>query len=511
MVSYLSLVFIAIFGTFFSVVSFFVYLFTPPSNFPKNIPTIPFYYALLPLFRDVDQADLYRRYMKEPLEKYGAVKLFFGGQWNILVRKPAYVSEIFKYEDAYAKAGNQIKIPHSLVAEYTGENIISSHGEKWKLYHGVLKPALQADQDSNKLWENSRLLKDMFLSNSKQANGAGIPIYVPCHRVALANLSDVLYDSSFETMQRTDAPLHAIQMRIKPIIFNPIFMNFPFLDHLPLKIRQLGRAINREFRSTLRTSITKGHNHVCDPNDHKNVACRLIGAHDEGRLSDKDLEDNMVSTFLAGHENPQLALMSLMYLLGAHPEVQEAVRKEIQILYPADAPADHEPSYAEIHDLPLLTAVLYEGLRMFPPISQLINRRTAEPVVLGGKIPVPKGVFMGYNAYSTNRDIEFWGADSDDFKPERWGRSMDEINHLYRKANSKGAFISFHGGRRACLGQKFAMQQLRITILELVRGCKWKVDESWDGRMTPVSSCRRSGNTTELTRSLGRSTLPKRT
>lgn len=486
MVSYLALALVAVFGTLFGVVSFFVHLFTPPNNFPSNIPTIPFYYALLPLFRDVDQAEMYRQYLKEPLEKHGAVALFFGGQWNILVRKPAYIAEVFKYEDTYAKAGNQIKIPHSLVAEYTGENVISSHGEKWKLYHGVLKPALQANQDSTKIWENSRLLRDMFLSNSKQAHGAGVPIYVPLHRVALANLSDVLYESSFETMQRPDAALHAIQMEIKPIIFNPVFMNFPFLDHLPLKMRQLGRTLNRNFRSTLRTSITKKHDHVCDSNNHKNVACRLIGAYDEGILSDKDLEDNMVSTFLAGHENPQLALMSLMYLLGAHPAVQDEVRREVQTLYPAKAPADYEPSYNEIHNLPHLTAVVYESLRMFPPISQLINRRTTESVVLGGKLPVPKGVFLGYNAYSTNRDIEFWGTDSDVFKPERWGKNMEEINHLYRRANSKGAFISFHGGRRACLGQKFAMQQLRITISELVRGCKWKVDESWDGRMTPV-------------------------
>ncbi|KAF3010646.1 cytochrome P450-dit2 [Curvularia kusanoi] len=485
MVSYLSLIFIAAFATIFGVASFFVYLFTPPSNFPKNIPTIPFYYSLLPLFRDVDQAELYRQYMKEPMEKYGAVKLFTAGRWSILVRKPAYVAEVFKYEDTYAKAGNQVKLPHSLLAKYTGENIISSHGETWKRFHGIIKPALQADQDSTKLWKNSRLLKNMFLSNSKQANGAGIPIYVPCHRFALANLSDVLYESSFETMERPDAPLNALQMGIKPIIFNPIFMNFPFLDLLPFKSRQLGRALVKNFRSTLSNSVTRGHNHVCDPLSQKNVACRLIGARNEGRLSEKEFDDNIVATFLAGHENPQLVLISLMYLLGAHPEIQEAVRKEIQTLYPSNAPADFEPSYNEIHGLPFLTSVLYESIRMFPPISQLINRRTEQPIVLGGKIPIPKGVFLGYNVYSTNRDVEFWGVDSDEFKPARWGKDMDTINHLYRKANSKGAFISFHGGRRACLGQKFAMQELRITVIELVKGCKWVVDESWDGRMTP--------------------------
>ncbi|KAF1848413.1 Dit2 protein [Cucurbitaria berberidis CBS 394.84] len=487
MVSYLSLVFVAVFASFFAVFSFFVALFTPPRNFPKNIPTIPFYYGLLPLFKDVDQSELYRQYLKEPLSKHGAVKLFFGGQWNILVTKPSYIAEMFKHEATYAKSGNQVKIPHSVLAEYTGENIISAHGEKWRLYQGIIKPALQADQASEQIWKNSRILRGMFLGDSKKAAGNGIPIYTPLHRYALANLSEVLYSSSFETLQQMDAPLHTVQMKIKPIIFQPVFMNFPFLDYLPFKIRKLGRVLNKQFRSTLRTAITKGHlQHVCNENDNRNVACRLIGSHREGLLTDKALDDNLVSTFLAGHENPQLVLMSLMYLLGAHIEVQEAIRKEVQTLFPANAPADYEPKYADLHDLPFLTSVLYESIRMFPPISQLINRRTTAPVILGNKIPVPVGVYMGYNAYSTNRDIEFWGADAETFKPSRWGITNDEINHLYRRANSKGSFISFHGGRRACLGQKFAMQQLRITVVELVRGCKWRVDETWDGRMTPA-------------------------
>ncbi|KAF1942550.1 Dit2 protein [Clathrospora elynae] len=485
MVSYLSLVFVNTFATIFSVVSFFVYLFTPPRNFPKNIPTIPFYYGLLPLFKDVDQAKLYQQHLKEPLAKYGAVKLFFGGKWNILVTKPSYIAEMFKHEDTYAKSGNHVKIPHSVLAEYTGENIISAHGEKWKLYQGVIKPALQADQDSEPIWKNSRILRDMFLRDTKNAGGNGILIYSPLHRYALANLSEVLYNSSFETLQFMDAPLHMVQMKIKPIIFQPIFMNFPFLDYLPLKIRKLGRTLNKQFRGTLRTAITKGHTrHVCNENHKSNVACRMIGAHREGILTDKDLDDNFVSTFLAGHENPQLALMSLMYLLGTHIEVQEAVRKEIKALFPDNASADYKPDYADLHDLPLLTSVLYESLRMFPPISQLINRRTKAPVMLGNTIPVPGGVYMGYNAYSTNRDVDFWGADAEEFKPSRWGTTSKEINQLYRRANSKASFISFHGGRRACLGQKFAMQQLRITLTELVWGCKWKVDESWDERMT---------------------------
>jgi cytochrome P450 len=487
MASSLSLLFIAIFGAFFGVISFFVYLFTPPRHFPKNIPTIPFYYALLPLFFDVDQAENYKKYLKEPLAKFGAVKIFFAGQWNILVTKPSYISEVFKHEDIYAKSGNQVKLPHSVIAAYTGESIISAHGEKWKLYQGVMKPALQADQDPEQIWKNARLLNDMLIAEQKNAGSNGVPLYTPLHRYALANLSEVLYESSFETMQHMDSPLHMIQMKIKPILFNPVFLNFPFLDYLPLKVRNLGRAYNKQFRSTLRTAITKGHaNHCCNENDKRSVACRLIGSHREGILTDKDLDDNLVSTFLAGHENPQLVLMSLMYLVGAYPGTQAQLLEELETVFPATAPADYEPMYTELHDLPVLTSVLYEAIRMFPPISQLINRRTTEPVCLGNNIQLPAGIYVGYNAYSTNRDPDFWGDDADDFKPSRWGNNMEDINHLYRRANSKGAFISFHGGKRACLGQKWAMQQLRITLVQLVRGLKWTIDETWDGHMTPA-------------------------
>jgi unspecific monooxygenase len=486
MLSYFSLVVLAFAAAFFSVFSFAVYLFTPPRNFPKNIPTIPFYYALIPLFKDCDQAELYRQYLKEPLEKYGAVKIFFGGRWNILVRRPSYIAEAFKYEDIYAKSGNQVKIPHGVLAEYTGDNIISSHGKNWKLYTSVIKPVLQHDHNSAQLWRHSRLLKKMLLDDSKRTP-SGTPVYGLLQRYTLANLSEMILGCSFETLERTDAPLHMFQLRIKPIIFSPIFLNFPFLDHIPFKSRQKGRELSRAFRDTLRNHIVKAHeNHVCSA-DSNNLGCGLIAAYRDGRFTEKQLLDNFVSVFLAGHENPQLGILSLLYCLGAHTQVQDKLREEVNKLFTNDCDDSFEPSYATIHDLPYLTSVIYESLRMFPPISQLINRATSQAVNLGGAIHLPAGTYIGYNAYSTNRDTEFWGSDADEFNPSRWGNTMEEIQHLFRRANAKGAFISFHGGRRACLGQKFAMQQLRTTMVELLRGLRWELDETWDGRMTPVS------------------------
>ncbi|BCS29504.1 cytochrome P450 monooxygenase xanG [Aspergillus puulaauensis] len=473
-------VFLLLAGLVVIVTAGLVYLFTPPRDFPKDIPTIPFYYTLLPLIQNNDQVDLYRKYLEQPLTEYGAVKLFFGGRWNILVRKPEYIAEVFKHEDIYAKSGNQKKIPHGVLAEYTGDNIISAHGENWRLYTSIIKPGLQQDYDPAQIWKNSRLLVDLFLE--QQASGGSVVVNALLQRYTLANLSEVLLGSSFETLQKPNAPLHAFQLRIKPKIFDPIFLNFPFLDHLNLSTRQEARKLVAEFTDELCNTVQKGHTdcHSHEKAVPKNLGCRLLRAHETGMLTERQLRHNMISTFLAGHENPQLLLISALFLLADHRGIQERLRAEVTSLDSSD------PTPQTLASLPLLNAVIYEVLRLYPPISQLINRQTKSHTLLGGKIPVPAGTYLGYNAYSTNRDIEFWGATADEFRPGRWGSNMDEINALFRRANAKGAFISFHGGRRACLGQKFAMLEARVALVALLTRVRWELDPEWPRMMTPA-------------------------
>lgn len=140
-----------------------------------------------------------------------------------------------------------------------------------------------------------------------------------------------------------------------------------------------------------------------------------------------------------------------------------------------------------MQNITYLTSVIYETLRLYPPISQLINRRTTQDTLLGGTIPIPEGTYVGYYAYSTNRDREAWGPRADEFWPERWGTNVEEIAMNYRRANSRCNFITFHGGRRACLGERFTLFATRIMLVEIIRRVRWKLDRNWIDRMTPVS------------------------
>lgn len=136
--------------------------------------------------------------------------------------------------------------------------------------------------------------------------------------------------------------------------------------------------------------------------------------------------------------------------------------------------------------MPYLISVIYETLRMFPPIAMLINKKTSEDVLLGGEVLIPAGTYVGYNCYATGRDRKIWGDTADEFRPERWGTTMHDINNRYRKANTSAEFIAFHGGKRACIGQKFGMLEACASLFEIVKRLKWGVDPTWPEKMTPV-------------------------
>lgn len=168
----------------------------PPAHFPKNIPTIPFYYTLIPLFKEVDQEELYHKYLEDPLTEWGAVKIFFGGHWNVLITRPAYMAQVLKHDEDFPKTGNHVKNPHSVLALYTGENIISAVGETWKHFATLTKPALQADVDASIAIKNTHKLISILLQEHNKTNRVAVLEHIQAH--AIANVTESLLGSSFE-------------------------------------------------------------------------------------------------------------------------------------------------------------------------------------------------------------------------------------------------------------------------------------------------------------------------
>lgn len=140
-----------------------------------------------------------------------------------------------------------------------------------------------------------------------------------------------------------------------------------------------------------------------------------------------------------------------------------------------------------LRERPYLNSVIYEILRMYPPISQLVNRKTSRNIMLGNNILIPKDTYVGYICFGTGHDPNIWGADAEEFRPDRWGNEIAEIRQNYLSAKSTAKMVAFHGGMRACLGEKLALTEIRILLSEIVQKVEWDLDPEWHEMMTPVS------------------------
>src|SRR5438093_9148787 len=141
----------------------------------------------------------------------------------------------------------------------------------------------------------------------------------------------------------------------------------------------------------------------------------LLAAVDEesgARMSDRQLRDEMMTLFLAGHETTANALTWTWYLLSQYPEVEARLLEELHGVLRGRAPAA-----ADLPNLPYAEMVVRETIRLYPPAPGFA-REPIEDVTIGG-YKVPKGSLVTVNTYALHRDGRFFG-DPERFDPERF-------------------------------------------------------------------------------------------
>ena len=193
--------------------------------------------------------------------------------------------------------------------------------------------------------------------------------------------------------------------------------------------------------------------------DEDTAANILSVAIKSGGFSDEDLVNQMMTFLVAGHETTASALSWAICLLSKYPNIQERLRDEIRSSLPDPRLSITSITSANIDNLPYLNAVCNEILRLYSPVPLTI-RVAAQDVTLGAHL-IPKGTTFFIVPWATNANKDFWGADAEDFNPDRW--------MSVGKANTGGAensysYLTFLQGPRNCIGQGFARGELACLL-----------------------------------------------
>jgi unspecific monooxygenase len=118
----------------------------------------------------------------------------------VLVTRPEYLTELLRNEDKYVKAGNWKKIPWSVLAHLLGDNIISAHGESWRLYSSIMKPGIQRPvSDTAPLLKKSRQFARLLLhEQGLVGKGVGIAVNSFIQRWAVSVVGENFFGTDFE-------------------------------------------------------------------------------------------------------------------------------------------------------------------------------------------------------------------------------------------------------------------------------------------------------------------------
>jgi cytochrome P450 len=263
----------------------------------------------------------------------------------------------------------------------------------------------------------------------------------------------MMLDASEAIARRTSGWVRSMALRVKEAV------NEPFL--LPgarsPELRRVVELIDRTIQSMIDERRAKGL-------ERKDLLTRLLTARDDDkdgvRMTDKQVRDEAVTLFVAGHETTATALAWSFYLLARNPEALARARAEADAL--DDGPITRwDPSrYA------YCARVFREAMRLYPPVM-LFPRRTLEPVdICGYHLPARTITFV--SAYAIHYRADLY-ENPTRFDPDRW---LPE-NEARRP---KSAFLPFSAGPRFCIGTHFAMMEGPIVLATLLRRWHFAID-----------------------------------
>lgn len=190
--------------------------------------------------------------------------------------------------------------------------------------------------------------------------------------------------------------------------------------------------------------------------DRGDLLSRLLHAQDEddgAAMTDRQLRDEVMTLFLAGHETTANALTWTLYLLAQHPEVEAHLLGELHTVL-----TGREPSVADLPRLQFTEQVILESMRLYPPVYA-VSRKAIRACTIGSH-QIASGTTLILCQWLVHRDGR-WFAEPERFRPERWRDGSTLRMPRY-------AYFPFGGGPRVCIGNHFALVEAVLVLATLL-------------------------------------------
>jgi cytochrome P450 len=420
--------------------------FQPPG--PKGRPVVG---NLLEFRRD--KLAFFTRCARE----FGPVAGFHLGSRHLaLLSDPAMIEQVLVTEQKHFVKHFVLR----LLQPVLGDGLLTSEGDVWLRQRRLVQPAFQRSHVEAyagiMVAQTERMLAGWQAGDERD-------LHAEMMHLTLAIAAKALLDADvsgreFERVSRAmDVLMHDFVYRFEGIVKFPLWMPTLWNWRVKRQIRILDRLIY-----DIITFRRRG------PLDGDELLTRLMRAHDagaeqpgaRGTMTDRQLRDEVMTLFLAGHETTAGAMAWTFYLLARHPEVEARLQDEL-----ASVLGGRSPMAADLSRLTYTEHVITESMRLFPPVYA-VGRRAQHDCQIGG-YDVPEGTTFLMSQWVMHHDPRYFD-DPLEFRPVRWADGL-------AKRIPKFAYFPFGGGPRLCVGNTFAVLEAVLILATVAQRYRFEL------------------------------------
>ena len=417
-------------------------------------------HVLLGSLRDLnrDQLGFYTQCARE----YGdVVPVRLGPFPALLIYHPDVIEEVLVARNRDFIKSRGIR----LMRAFLGDGLFTAEGDLWLQQRRLMQPAFHRQRVA-------AYGETMAAYAARQAadwqDGAVLDIHEEMMDVTRAIVAKTLFDAEVSEEARAVSDASEIVMeyfgeRLGSLLAQllPLWLPTPANLRLREAIRRLDEVVYRMIADRRRSPEDRG--------DLLSILLQAQDADDGSRMTDRQVRDEVMTLFLAGHETTAVALSWSWYLLGQHPEVDARLADELRA-----ALGGRPPSVADLPALRYTELVVTESMRLYPPAYGIGRQATRPTEVAGHAVPARGIVIMP--TWVVQRDAR-WFDEPETFRPERWAN--DAARRLPRFA-----YFPFGGGPRQCIGNTFATMEVTLILAAIAQ--RFRLAPMPGQRVTPT-------------------------
>lgn len=390
----------------------------------------------------------------------------------LVVSEPEAIHEIL-----VEKAASFVKSPGLTVfaRPMLGDGLLTSERDFHRTQRRMIAPLFVQKRIVSYVAAMGRCTHDSVARIAKRKD---LDVSEEAMRTTLAIVSRTLFDAdvSDDTDEvsgaLTDA-MHAMMTQIQALV--------PMPPIVPTPTNRVGKRAVARLDAVVYRIIEERRREATGGKEREDLLSLLLSARDEDTgqsMDDRQIRDEAMTIFLAGHETTANAVTWALYLLSQNPAVRTRLEEEVDRTI-----GDRAPTVDDLKRLPYCLAVLKETLRLYPP-AYMLGRRAIERVTIRGR-PTPKRRIVLLNIAAVHRDPTTF-PEPDRFDPSRFEGDKE-------RALPKCAYMPFGAGPRVCIGNHFALMEGQVLLAMYARRFRFDPLSAGTPPLEPLVTLRPKG------------------